>query len=156
MGSFNDTGWKSITLANAVVSPAAAGTAVLATLVGLGQEPVAVVDATLLGATGGVLDIYVQSSVDADQAGNGTWYDVIHYTQLAAGGAAVRWVATLSRGFNKIAAAPNSVNPVSGTPTLAANTLIADALGNALRVVAVAGAGTSAGAAQTVKLGVSK
>lgn len=157
--SFRDSNWTSKVLYNAL-SPAAPGT-VLGTpgsglIVGLGQSVVCVVDALIQGATGGVLDIYIQSSVDAMQDGTGTWYDVIHYTQLAAAGAQVRWVATLSRGFNKIAAAPNAANPVDGTPSLTANTLIPDALGNALRVVLVAGASTSAGANQRIKIGLSQ
>lgn len=150
-----DSNYRTQTLFSGT-SPAAASTVVAGTLVGLSQEAVAVIDAQLLGATGGTLDVYIQSSMDADQAGGGTWYDVIHYTQLAAAAGAIRWIVTLSRGFNKIAAVPNSANPVSGTPTLTANTIIPDALGNALRVVLVAGAGTSAGAAIVIKAGTSK
>lgn len=160
--SFADLNPKSVLLYSGT-SPAAPSTVLPVTtkggdglIVGLGQSSVCVVDALIQGATGGPLDIYLQSSTDALQDGTGSWYDVIHYTQLAAAGAQVRWIATLSRGFNKIAAAPNAANPLDGTPTLAVNTLIPDALGNALRVVLVAGALTTAGATQRIKLLLSK
>ena len=42
------------------------------------------------------------------------------------------------------------VNAVDGTPALAVNTVLSGSLGNNLRVVFVAGVGTSAGAAQTI------
>jgi len=47
--------------------------------------------------------------------------------------------------------APTVVNKVDLTPALAVNTCIANGMGNALRVVYVAGAATSAGAAQSIK-----
>lgn len=156
---FKDTNWKFFTLFNGL-SPAAPGTFLgipnNGLIVGLSQMALVIVDALIQGATGGPLDVYLQSSLDADQAGNGTWYDVAHYTQLAAAGAQVRWIATISRGFSRISAAPNAANPASGTPTLAANTIIPDALGIALRVALVAGALTTAGATQTIKLGLSQ
>lgn len=159
---WKDTGYKVMSLYSGTNSGAVgvvlpAGTAPGAGLiVGLSQFTVAVVDALIQGHTGGTLDVYVQSSVDAGQDGSGTWFDVIHYTQLAAAGAQVRWVTTLSRGYNRITAAPSAANPADGTPTLAVNTTINDCLGNALRVVFVGGAGSSAGAVQRIKIGLSQ
>lgn len=127
-------------------SPSAPGTTVGTTLTGLDSYDKCVIYAKLQGATGGVLDVYIQSSVD----GGTTWYDVCHFTQLAAGGGAVGWLISLTRGQTVNANTPVSVNSASGTPALAANTLVPHAFGNALRVVYVAGASTSAGAAQTI------
>lgn len=159
---YPDTGYKVMTLFSGN-SPGAAGTQLPLTtkpgdglIVGIAQSGMAVIDALLQGGAGGVLDIYIQSALDADQAGGGTWYDVAHYTQLAAAAAQVRWLLTVSRGYNRISAVPSAANPLSGTPTLAANTTIPDCLGNALRVVMIAGAGTTLGAAQTIKVALSK
>lgn len=158
---WKDSGWKSWTLFSGSCPSSATtqlpqGTAPGAgLLVGLSQMGVLVVDAKLLGPTGGTLDVYLQSSLDADQAGNGSWYDVCHFPQLAAATAG-RFVATISRGYARIAATINAVNTVDNTPSLPVNTLVPDGLGNALRVVFVTGAGTSAAAAQTIKLGLSQ
>lgn len=127
-------------------SPSAAGTTVGVSQVGLDTFEKAVVLAVVQGATGGTLDVYLQSTPD----GGTTWYDVCHYTQLAAAGAQVAWFVSLTRGETFNATAPVSVNKASGTPTLAANTVVPHGLGNGLRVVYVAGAATSAGAAQTI------
>src|ERR1700722_8289834 len=47
--------------------------------------------ATLQGATGGTLDIYVQVSGD-----DGIWRDAIHFAQLAAGAASITYQASLT------------------------------------------------------------
>lgn len=171
---FQDSAWKSYYLfqgsgpssaitftasdaREALTLPLVGPTNVGGLLVGLAQESVCVVVADLVGATGGVTDWFIQSSVDAKQDGTGTWYDVIHFAQLAAGAASQKFVATICRGFNKIAAAPNVTGDSStGASALAVATIIPDGLGNALRVVAIGGAGTTLGAAQRIKLGLSK
>lgn len=159
---WKDSGYKSMTLFSGN-SPGVVGTTVPAgtapgagLIVGVSQFTVAVVDAVLQGQTGGTLDVYIQSSLNAGQDGSGNWFDVVHYTQLAAAGAAVRWLLTISRGYNRIVGAPSAANPADGTPTLAVNTMIADCLGNALRVVFVGGAGSSAGTTQIIRLGLSQ
>lgn len=141
----------------ALTAPNTAPANVGGVLVGISQEAVCVIVADLVGAVGGVTDWFIQSSVDAAQDGSGTWYDVIHFAQLAAGAASQKFVATICRGFNKITAAPNVTGDSStGASALAVATIIPDALGLALRVVAIGGAGTSAGAAQRIKIGLSK
>lgn len=112
---------------------------------------------SLIGATGGVLDLYLQTSVDHGT----TWVDYIHFTQLAAGaGAAVRRV-TVSRaaqsntascitGATNAAVAPSIVTVGTGTSVaLAASTVVGGEFGDRIRCVAVSGASTSAGAAIT-------
>lgn len=158
---WKDTGYKFHTLF-AGNCPAAPGTQLpLSTklgdglLVGISQFVVAVVDMKLIGPTGGTLDVYLQSSLDADQAGNGSWYDVAHLPQVTAA-TTFRYAFAISRGFNRVAATATALNNADNTPSLAANTIIADALGNALRVVLVANAGVSVAAAQSIKLGLSQ
>jgi hypothetical protein len=170
--SFSDSGWKKYILFGlngtkaTGLSPAAPGTVVPSAtnlneggglLIGISQESVAVIDALIVAPAVGTLDVVVQSSVDADQAGNGNWYDILRFPQALAAAAAIRYVATLSRGFNKVVAAPSLTGDSSGgTLTLAVNTVIPDALGIALRVVLVAGVGTSVGAVQRITVGLSK
>ena len=104
------------------------------------------VSARLAGANGGALDVYIQTS--NNNGAVGSWKDVVHFPQLAAAAAAIGYSVTLSHATG--GSAPVVVNAVDGTVALAANTVIPAALGNNLRVVFVAGAGTSAGAAQAI------
>lgn len=132
-------------------SPAAAGRAVIGKPVGgLESYDDFVVVASLVGATGGTLDIYLQRQVDTN-----LWVDWIHFPQLAGGAAAVKYSAA--------AMPPASATPtVVGTsaddvtsgaaPVLAANTVVAGHPGSNVRVVAVAGSGTSVGAAVDVRI----
>lgn len=136
-------------------SPASATTTVGTTSIPLDAYSKCVINARLVGATGGTLDVYIQSSVS--QGASGGWYDVVHFPQLAAAAAAVGYVVTLTRGHSLATAAaaplvtPTVVNAVDGTPVLAVNTVVPGGLGNALRVVFVAGVSTSAGGAETVQ-----
>lgn len=98
------------------------------------------VQADLVGATGGTLDVYVQSSPDDGR----TWYDVVHFTQLAAGAAAISYRATLS--LQSAMTAPDTVGK-NTSPALAAGKVSQGAFGDRLRLLMVAGASTSAGAA---------
>lgn len=96
--------------------------------------------ADLVGATGGTLDVYIQTSPD----GGPSWYDAVHFPQLAAGAAAVKYRAPVSLFTN-------SVTPIvvgkNLTPSIAVNTVLNGAFGDRCRLVMVAGAGTSQGAA---------
>jgi len=128
-------------------SPAAPGTVTQAQLlIPLDRMSYCDINARLLGATGGALDVYIQSSSSNGAAG--TWKDVVHFPQLLAAATAIGYSVTLSHATG--GSAPVVVNAVDAVPALAANTVIPAALGNNLRVVFVAGAGTSAGAAQVV------
>lgn len=130
-------------------SPASATTAINSTKwLGLHNYHWFTIDAVIQGATGGTLDIYLQRLVNRTSAGVETWADWIHFTQLAAGASAVQYTA----GPN----ADNTINEVgtgdatTATPALAANTFVGGHPGRELRIVSVAGAGTSAGASQTI------
>jgi hypothetical protein len=104
-----------------------------------------VVEAVLQGATGGTLDVYLQVTYD----GGATWTDYAHFAQLAAGAAAIRHKFAVCRDVEKL----TIVTPGKGTsPTLTVNTVVGGDWGSAMRMLFVAGASTSAGAAQTVNV----
>lgn len=132
-------------------TPAAAGRAVIGQAVGGLDlyERIGVV-AELVGATGGALDIYIQSKIGDDK-----WVDVAHYPQLSSAAAAVKYAHQLAQS-SPIAVTPTVVGvsaddvTAGAAPVLAANTVLPGHVGQQLRVVAVAGASTSAGAAITI------
>lgn len=126
-------------------SASAAGTVAQAPATGLGPYRSLMIYAALTGATGGTLDIYLQMSPDSGT----TWIDFLHFAQIAAAAAIIyrAWPLT------KIAAVATPVTIGTGTtPALAANSTVGGDWGDRLRVVSVAGASTSAGAAQVIKL----
>lgn len=101
--------------------------------------------ADLTGATGGTLDVYLQISPDDGQ----NWYDIIHFSQLAAGAALASYQAPLSN-----ATVTNSPIKVGKnlSPALAASTVVNGAFSDRMRLVMVAGSGTSAGAPVVVRI----
>ena len=122
-------------------TPAAPGTAVVgAAITWLDRYDVVRIAADLAGATGGPLDVYLQTSPN----GGANWYDYAHFTQLAAGAAATR--------FFVVPTPSNTISAVGKdlVPALAANTCVGGHPGERMRVVAVAGALTTAGAVATV------
>lgn len=130
-------------------SPAAAGTALVgAALPGLGIYDWFEFTAILAGGTGGVLDLCLQRRVSV---ADDVWADWYHFTQLSAGGAA-KWAWHMRQGATVPTAVGTMVTavPSNGTITLAANTFVGGHPGDAIRLIGVAGSGTSAGATQTV------
>lgn len=122
-------------------SPASATTAAIGSpIYNISKYDNLVVFATLQGATGGTLDVYLQTSFD----GGTTWYDWVHFTQIAAAGA--------SRIYRFSPSLTNDISTVgSGTsPALSAGSTAGGPWGDQIRCIATAGAGTSAGAAQTI------
>ena len=97
--------------------------------------------ATVQGATGGTLDIYGQMSPDD----GGTWYDIFHLPQLAAAAASTTYGFGLGIENASITAIGSGLSPA-----LAANTLALGGWASRLRLVFVAGGGTSLGATQKV------
>ncbi len=126
-------------------SPASATTVAQTAVAGLGQYRSMLIFATIQGGTGGTLDIYLQVSPD----GGTTWVDYAHFPQLAAGAAAINRVWVVSKAGQQ-----TTLTTVgTGTsPALAANTILGGDWGDRMRVVFVSGAGTTAGASQTIKL----
>lgn len=103
------------------------------------------------GVTGGTLDIFVQTSFRGVNT-TPIWADVAHMPQLAAGAVAVGSSFTLTRFSAASAVVTATLNTVDGTPALPVNTVVNGFLGMKLRVIAVTGAGTSAGAVQNIYL----
>jgi len=137
----NRTGAFSLTF----TSPGAPGTVAQPPTPGLGAYKSLSIFSTLQGATGGTLDVYLQYSPD----GGTTWVDYAHFPQLAAGAAAA------SRVWNVTKEAQQTTLTSVGTgtsPALAANSIVGGDWGDRLRVLTVAGAGTTSGAAQTVSI----
>lgn len=125
-------------------SPAAPGTAVVGVPVaGLNKFESLKIYAALVGATGGTLDVYLQWTPD-----NGTtWIDFAHFPQLASGATAVKYNCD-----SRFGATTPTVVGAGTSPALAANTCVGGHFGTGLRCLAVAGSGTTAGAAVTIVL----
>jgi len=96
-------------------------------------------EAVLMGAVGGTLDVYVQNSPDMGSS----WYDYIHFAQLAPGAGTFRYVVSCASGAQNLSLQTVGYNL---SPALAASTAIGGAWGDRFRLVMVAGAGTTAGA----------
>lgn len=100
--------------------------------------------AELVGATGGTLDVYLQFSPDAGV----TWVDWLHFAQLAAGAAAVKTAVAMHKPT-----AYSATTVGEGTaPALPAAALVPVHPGDRLRLLFVAGAGTTLGGVQTVRI----
>ena len=124
-------------------SPAAASTAAISNPVhGLNSFDFFTIDAAVLGATGGTLDLVLQREVGAP--GSGVWADWCAFPQAAAA-ASVKYY-TVASGTDK------TITEVGRATTvvLAANTFVGGHPGDAVRLIGKAGTSTSAGAAQTV------
>jgi hypothetical protein len=125
-------------------SPAAAGTSPGVAVSGLARYLGLRVEAKVVGATGGTLDVYLQRKLGPD-----LWADWVHFPQLAAGASALLYSFTI---HNVSSAAGALTATTSGgtdsTPTSTGGTgiIVNTHPGEYVRVVYVAGSGTSAGA----------
>lgn len=138
-------------------SPSAPGTAASSQFVSTSAGPPGVatqqlddyqavsIEANLIGATGGTLDVYVQISTDMGT----TWYDYVHYTQLANGASAISYVSSCASGAQNLSLATIGKNL---NPALAAGTAVGGAWGDRFRLVMVAGSGTTVGAPVQVRI----
>ena len=127
-------------------TPATAVTAVGDTVGSLLPFDWFTVDAALVGATGGTLDVYLQRKIDTD-----LWADWLHFPQLSAGAAAVKYSA-MSGSDKTIHVVGNTNDAGTGAPALAVNTFLGGHPGQFVRAVYVAGASTSAGAAVVIRI----
>ncbi len=104
--------------------------------------------ADLVGATGGTLNVYVQGSPDDGR----NWYDIVAFKQLAPGASAVSYQAPIS---NAVATTAPSVVGKNLTPALSPGStgaVVNGAFSDRMRLVMVAGSGTSAGAQVLVRI----
>lgn len=108
--------------------------------------------AVLQGATGGTLDIYLQTSYDinpdwpADHPGR-IWYDYAHWQTLADGASPI----TVTWHVDRATAITAETTIGDGTnPALGVSTINGGAWGDMIRLLFVPGTGTSAGAEQAI------
>lgn len=122
-------------------SPATAITATGDVIGGLKNYDWFTVDAALVGATGGTLDVYLQRLVGA------TWVDWLHFPQLLAAASAIRHV------IDSKTQEEGPVTVGSGTtPALDAGGFSCAHPGDQVRALYVAGVGTSVGAAVSITI----
>lgn len=137
-------------------SPAAAGNSIIATVRGLARFSVIRVDAVLTQATGGVLDLYLQRRVVSNPPTSSIWLDWLHFTQLAAGSTVFRYSAVASDAMPNVTISTvgqmNDDLSVGAFALTPAGTFVGGLPGDEVRLCAVAGASTSAGAVQSVYL----
>lgn len=132
-------------------SPASASTAVGAqTINGLDDYDWFETVGYLQGATGGTLDVYIQRKVAAD-----TWVDWIRFDQLAAGAAAIKKYVPANGTLTGITTIGGGSDATPGVAMASAGACGGHP-GDSLRMVFVAGAGTSVGASQTLRVRASK
>ena len=136
------------TLTYTATSPATAVTAVADPMGGLDKCDYVIIDASLAGGTGGTLDIYLQREIDG--TASDVWADWYHFAQLSAGSTAK--VSVTSDMATTTAPIVIGIGTLAvPAVALAANTLTAREPMGRVRMVFVAGASTSAGAAQTIR-----
>src|SRR5262249_42517734 len=100
------------------------------------------VEATLRGAANGTLNCYLQCTYDRGQS----WTDLVAFTQQTASASATTYGVTLTRSNGSAYA--TSVG--KGTsPALSAGTSRDGCWGDQVRILFVAGSGTTAGASQS-------
>jgi hypothetical protein len=129
-------------------SPDAASTAPSATvLLGLDLFESVMIVATLQGATGGALDVYLQVRTKNQDSQPDEWVDYAHFAQIAAAAGATTKLWSVTRAAQVTTAATVGKN---ASPALAANTILGGEFGSEMRALFVAGSGTSAGAAQII------
>lgn len=131
-----------------LTSPAAASTAVGATQfkgsMFLSAEKL-VIDADLTAGAGGTLDVYLQRKIASD-----TWRDWIHFPQLTAAQSKKYSLSITGDGASIVEVGGGS-DAVPGV-ALAANTAVNITPGGDVRVVFVAGVGTSAGGSNVITI----
>lgn len=125
-------------------SPAAAGAATTTTIPGMGNAYCYAFLAELRGATGGVLDVVMEHSSDGTD-----WYEFGHWAQLTAA------VAVTDQYISKVIASSTASvvgKNLTTTMTLAAGSIVSPPYFDLWRVRYVAGASTSAGAVQAIRV----
>lgn len=128
----------------ATATSAAIGSAV----VGLREFDWFTIDAIIIGATGGTIDVTLQRKM-ADIGGVAVdlWVDWLHFPQVAA---ATTTKFSVQTGASTTIQTVGMVAAATFTATLAANTFVGGHPGDQLRAVCTTGAGTSGAALQKI------
>ncbi len=139
---------ESLLLTVTETSPAAASTVVGSSFKSalLTTADRLVIDAALLGATAGTLDVYLQRKI-----GTNAWRDWVHFPQLAAGASAIKYTVTITGDGTSLVVVGGGTDAAPGV-ALAVNTAVNVIPGGDVRIIYVAGASTSLGAAQTITI----
>src|SRR5690606_37920398 len=103
------------------------------------------IDADLVGATGGTLDVYLQREVAADE-----WRDWLHLPQLSAAAQAISYTVPFAADPDIYTVGTGDAD--TATPALAADTFVGGHPGDKLRAVYVAGEDTFEGAEITIRI----
>jgi hypothetical protein len=124
-------------------SPATASSAVSTAVSGFMKYQTLTIIGALAGATGGTLDVIVETSTDGTD-----WYEMVRFTQLASGGAAAvsRFNLSPTGGAATVVVGKN----LTTTTGMVSGTSINGQWFDQLRVRYIAGTSTSAGAVQKV------
>jgi hypothetical protein len=133
-----------VTLVIAEDSPSSASTVAGTKYVNLAVFDYLIIDATLTGATGGTLDVYIQREVGV--TGSSLWLDWYHFTQVGASASAATYTLT-----SDVATTATTTVGSGTSPALTAGILTSPTPAGRVRLVFTAGASTSAGATQTVR-----
>jgi hypothetical protein len=136
----------------AFVVPATASTTTLdasGVLSGLDAVDSLLIVMSMVGVTGGTLNLYLQVSDSVDSAGSPVWVDYLAPAQLADGAAAVVKAYSVSRFAQQTTAITVGVGDV---PALAAGSIVGGDFGERMRLVAVTGVGVSIGCTITIRL----
>lgn len=131
-----------------VNSPASPSTVVVASLFKgdmLRRAEGLTIDASFIGGTNGTLDVYLQRKL-----GTNEWVDWIHFPQIAAA-AVKKYTTTVIGNGDTLVEVGGGTDATPGV-ALAANTVVNVTPGDDVRIVFVAGAGTSAGASQKITI----
>jgi len=140
---------KGTSLTVTLTSPAAASSTVVGATLFKGSALQAadtlVIDATLVGGTGGTLDVYLQRRVGTD-----AWRDWVHFPQIAAG-TTKRYTVTVTGEGTSLVETGGGTDATPGV-ALAANTIVNVLPGDDVRVVFVTGSGVSAGASNSITI----
>ena len=124
-------------------TPAVAGFAVTTPITGMGQYTSYTIIADLLGATGGTLDVLLEHSPDGTN-----FYEHNRYVQLASGAAAISYSVVKFPTSQAILVVGKNLTT---TTAITSNLSITAPLFDIWRVRFIAGAGTSAGALQSIR-----
>ncbi len=136
-----------------LATPAAPGTALGSmanggAVSGLEMFDMLTFDVKIVGGTGGTTDVYLQKLI-ADASGTNVWADFVHFTQVTTGATSVQTAATQDNQ-QATPAANWGTDGSAGTPALAANSIAPGYPGSTLRLVAVAGTGTTVAGSVTL------
>lgn len=139
----------SFTLAGATPSANPGVWQVVDTKSGLLEFARVVGKANLIGATGGTLDVVMQTGVmlpGTVTVAPGSWKDIWRPPQLVAGAPAISYDVVISRAATSTSVTPGVVNTTDLSPTIPANTVLPQSMQDAIRLIVLPGAGTTAGA----------